>query len=343
MEKHLLHNGYSPNSINAILDKLDYLQKLTSSYTGFSDSERKRLEVLLAKAIENDQAESVALYKNELSNLDNLREESKKLLSLTEAEKSDLESFLYNEIKQVVQVDDGGFVELRDWFGQDLSIINAAKITYARFCSEMTDKEISLLKYLWTHQHTAPFRHASLTFRVRCPLFVLRQWQKHQVGCAWLFDMGESSGRYVKLEHGDFVPTTWRKQHPVNKQSSYGFLDSENSQQATKILTDLQEHSKQAYKQLRELGVCKEQARFTNMLTVYTDSQWTGSLQAILHFLLLRTHPNAQYETRMYANAVADIAKIKFPHTMALIEDILKENVEACQTLNNSIDIKLNS
>jgi thymidylate synthase (FAD) len=341
IEKHLLHNGYSPNSINAILDKLDSIKKLSDDYIMTNEQEKKRVEDLLNIAVKQNRKEDVAFYLKELVRLENLKNETKSFLSITDNEKRDLETFLRKEIEHTIQVDKEGVVELRDWFGQDLSIINAAKITYARFCSEMTDKEISLLKYLWNHQHSAPFRHASITFRVRCPLFVLRQWQKHQVGCAWLFDMGESSGRYVKLNHGDFMPERWRKQHPSNKQSSYGCLDEESSAKATQILSDLQEHSRTAYKHLRDLGVCKEQARLTNMLTIYTDSQWTGSLQALMHFLLLRTHPDAQYETRMYANAVAEITKVRFPHTMALIEDILRNNVEACQTLNNSIDIKV--
>lgn len=338
-----LHNRLSPNSINVILDKLDYLQRLTSKHSDFHASERKRIELLLDDAIKGSRADAAAGYLKELTNLDSLSQETNSFLAITDSEKKELESFLQHEIQQAIQIDNGGIVELRDWFGQDLSIVNAARITYAKASAEMNDKDLSLLKYLWNHQHTAPFRHASITFRVRCPLFVLRQWQKHQVGCAWLFDMGESSGRYVKLDHGDFLPSNWRKQHPVNKQSSYGNLEPEASLQATKILADLQDHSRTAYRQLRDLGVCKEQARFTNMVTVYTDSQWTGSLQAIMHFLLLRTHPNAQYETRAYANAVADIAKIRFPHTMALIEDVLRENVEACQSLNNSIDIKVDA
>jgi len=96
----------------------------------------------------------------------------------------------------MVKVLDKGFIDVVDVMGSDLSVVNAARVSFGKRKDEMTPGDSKLIRYLWTHMHTSPFRHASIQFHLKAPIFVLRQWMKHQVGCAW----NEISGRYVVFE-----------------------------------------------------------------------------------------------------------------------------------------------
>lgn len=96
-----------------------------------------------------------------------------------------------------------GFVDLVDQMGNSLSIVNAARVSFGkRHQGELRQQDRKLIKYLWSHKHTSPFRHVTFTFHIKAPIFVLRQWQKHQVGCAW----NEISGRYVKFDYEMYQP-----------------------------------------------------------------------------------------------------------------------------------------
>jgi len=243
--------------------------------------------------------------------------------SLTEFERTQLKAFIESDPHPLVSVDNEGFVELWDWMGNDLSVVNAARVSYAKYSDEFCEKDGKLMSYLWQNNHTSPFRHAYVTFKVRCPIFVLRQWQKHIVGCGWTFDLNEQSARYTVLKEGNFHPSKWRLQDNKNKQSSHGELSLEDSTRADELLHTLTDFSKYVYNELENLGVCKEQCRFANLTTIYTESIWTCSLQALMHFLLLRTTPHAQEETRNYAKAVGKLVKEKFPKSIELIENLI--------------------
>ena len=121
-----------------------------------------------------------------------------------------------------IEVNDG-FVELIDHMGDDLAIVNAARVSYAGESKEWTGKDEKLLRYLWDHNHSSPFRHGNLKFRIKAPIFVLRQWMKHQVGCAW----NEQSARYTEIKESFFYPEHFRLQDTKNKQSSFGYLDDD--------------------------------------------------------------------------------------------------------------------
>tara|TARA_R100001440_G_scaffold33876_3_gene52815 strand:+ start:941 stop:1282 length:342 start_codon:yes stop_codon:yes gene_type:complete len=97
-------------------------------------------------------------------------------------------------------------VQLIKQSGDVVDIVNAARISFGKRIDSMADKDWKLIEYLWTHQHTSPFRHIHFTFHIRAPLFVLRQWMKHQVGCSW----NEISGRYVQFEYAFHQPKKWR-------------------------------------------------------------------------------------------------------------------------------------
>lgn len=246
--------------------------------------------------------------------------------SFTVKEISDEEiaSFAPGTSGRRIQIDNGGFVQLVDSMGNDASVVRAARASYNKTVGEtLSPKDEKLLRYLWEHQHTSPFRHASLSFIVRCPIFVLRQWQKHQIGCAWSFELNEESGRYVKLEHGNFRPKEWRYQDMKNKQSSFGILPQAESDRAYALLDLAYFVQDYVYSELQSMGIAREQARISNAVGQYTQCMWTGSLQAVMHFLTLRNKPEAQKETRDYAKGIQQLAYEVFPKSLELIDQVI--------------------
>ena len=211
-----------------------------------------------------------------------------------------------------VSVLDQGFVRLVEVMGSDLSVVNAARISFAKQTQEFRDQDRKLIHYLWTHRHTSPFRHASIQIHLKAPLFVLRQWMKHQVGCAW----NEVSGRYVRFDAQFYHPTRWREQHESNKQGSKGQI--KNQDQATQLYHDSMQRAVDEYHTLLDLGVCKEQARMVLPLSLYSECYWTVSLQAMMHFLELREDPHAQWEIQEYARAIRTLLTPYFPVCLSL-------------------------
>jgi len=213
-----------------------------------------------------------------------------------------------------IDVLDKGFVRLVDVMGSDLSVVNSARISFANESKTFGARDEKLLKYLWEHRHTSPFRHATLQFHIRAPLFVIRQWQKHQVGCSW----NEVSGRYVKFDAEFYTPEVWREQHESNKQGSKGEIKDQYGanccyEGALKVCVD-------KYEYLLSIGVCKEQARMLLPLSLYTECYWTASLQAVIHFLSLREDSHAQLEIQRYAQAIRELASDSFPVSLSLLK-----------------------
>lgn len=209
---------------------------------------------------------------------------------------------------------DKGFVRLTDVMGSDLSVVNSARISFAKESDSFTSKDEKLLKYLWDHKHTSPFRHATLQFHIKAPLFVIRQWQKHQVGCAW----NEVSGRYVEFDAEFYRPSVWRKQHPNNKQGSIGLIEDQDA--ASISYQTALNCSVAEYEMLLAQGVCKEQARMVLPLSLYTECYWTASLQAVIHFLSLREDKHAQLEIQEYAHVIRALSSNHFPISLSLLK-----------------------
>jgi len=213
-----------------------------------------------------------------------------------------------------VNVFNDGFVELVDTMGDDLKVVNTARVSYGKESKDFTDKDMKLLHYLWEHEHTSPFRHCFLSFRIRAPIFVLRQWMKHQIGCSW----NEQSARYTELKHGCFTPDVWRYQDTKNKQSSQGAI--ENQGQAFDLMNDVYELAYTNYQKLLDMGVCREQARIVLPVAVYSECIWTTSLQGLMHFIELRADKASQYEIQLYAQAVRELAYDQFKNSIDLLD-----------------------
>ena len=213
-----------------------------------------------------------------------------------------------------MKVLDQGFVEIVDVMGSDLSVVNSARVSFGKKTEELRPRDEKLINYLWEHNHSSPFRHATIQFHIKAPIFVLRQWMKHQVGCAW----NEISGRYVEFDYEYHTPSHFRLQSKDNKQGSEGAVDPITEKQAQEIFWDSCDSSMQAYSALLNMGVCKEQARMVLPLNLYSECYWTASLQAVMHFLKLREDSHAQWEIQEYARAIREISKEHFPISLKL-------------------------
>jgi len=215
-----------------------------------------------------------------------------------------------------ISVLDRGFARLVDRMGTDLTVVNAARVSFGKRKEAFDDKDAELVSYLAAHEHTAPFRHAYLTFHVKAPIFVFRQWMKHRIAS----DFNEISGRYVEFSPDEFyIPEAFRQQAKVNKQGSIGQIPEESRQAAMEAYISACRSSVSQYKALIELGVCREQARCVLPLALYSEVYWTASLQAVAHFLRLRLDSHAQWEIRQYALAVRELTAPIFPNSLAAL------------------------
>jgi thymidylate synthase (FAD) len=215
-----------------------------------------------------------------------------------------------------VRVLDRGFVALVDHMGSDLTAVNAARVSFGRRKAAFDERDAELVSYLAANEHTAPFRHAYLTFHVKAPIFVFRQWMKHRVAS----DFTEAAGRYVEFPDDEFyVPGAFRRQSRANKQGSEGEIDGGARQAAEGAYLDACRSSLRQYRALMEMGVCREQARCVLPLAMYSEAYWTAGLQAVSHFLRLRLDAHAQWEIRQYALAVRALAEPLFPRSLGAL------------------------
>ena len=193
--------------------------------------------------------------------------------------------------------------------GTDLSVVNAARVSFNKESKIIDDKDIKLIKYLANHKHTSPFNHAFLTVRVKAPIFVARQLVKHK-----FMPWNEVSRRYVDSDPEFYVPYDWRKKASNVKQGS--------SDEAVNRLWGLDPLYKQQltlYNRMLKVGVCPEQARMVLPQSMYTEWYWSGTLGAFLDMLKLRLKPDTQQETRKIAKMIADIVKQYWPESYKAI------------------------
>lgn len=211
-----------------------------------------------------------------------------------------------------------GSTELVNHMGTPLTIVNTARVSFGKSSEEMGEREWKLILYLIRNKHSSPFRHCTFQFRIVAPVFVIRQWQKHQVGCSW----NEVSGRYVVFEDSDhWEHQEWRGHSKDIKQGSLGTFDCPEGDE---VYEEAMKVSWCAYNKLLELGVCREQARTVLPLSLMTQCVWTASLQAVVHFLRLRTDSHAQAEIRIFAHGIRSLIESISPdyeRLMAIMVD----------------------
>lgn len=215
--------------------------------------------------------------------------------------------------------DQMGTVQLVQHVGSDKMIVNAARVSFGGDNDKPLDgRDIKLIRYLLKHQHNSPFEHNLITFKVVCPLFVDRQLVRHRVGVS----KNEISGRYVEMQERNFTPPEFRQQAANNRQASVADDGSLDQTKASAIWREAWKRAYGAYQELLELGVTREQARGVLPLSLYTESYYTFNVRSLLHLIGLRDHEGAQYETQLYARAMADLARPLFPVTFEAWEEL---------------------
>ena len=212
-----------------------------------------------------------------------------------------------------------GHVTLIDSMGTDITVVNAARVSFAKESGyadgygKMKEEDIRLIKYLAKHGHWTPFSQPQIQFRIKMPLFVARQWYKHQVG----FTRNEVSRRYVSDTPECYIPSVWRKASPNIKQGSLeDKVDLVNTWLEDDMATVIG-----LYKDLIFAGVCPEQARMVLPQSMFTEFVEVGSLAAYARLYSLRSSEDAQKETRDYANSVGIILRALFPHSWSALTE----------------------
>ncbi|EOO20004.1 FAD-dependent thymidylate synthase [Bacillus cereus] len=220
-------------------------------------------------------------------------------------------------MEMFINVLDKGYVRLVDTMGSDLSVVNSARVSYDKESTELTDKDIRLIKFLAREGHTSPFRHATLQFEIYAPLMVARQHWKYIVGSDHTMDAwNESSRRYVTEEPTFYIPNEneWRKAPENSKQGSGNLISPSGGFIFTDELEKYIEEGERLYQFALDSGVCAEQARlFLPAYGMYVRYYWTASLQSVVHFLNQRLAHDAQVEIQAYAKAVLELTKEQFP------------------------------
>ena len=224
-----------------------------------------------------------------------------------------------------MKVLDKGFIEVIDTLGDDLTVVNSARVSFGKRKEKFDKSDERLVRYLAKYKHYSPFRHLQIQFHVKAPEFVMRQWYKHVVGIettsnsstkdhAW----NEISGRYVEVE--DFyTPEIFRKQSEDNKQATEGAI--EEQMHAQTLWGVAMFNAKKYYNDLLDLGVGKEQARAILPLNQYTEVYWTASFQAVMNFIELRNEKTSQWEIQQYAKSMLDLMYESFPKTTEIWAD----------------------
>lgn len=222
-----------------------------------------------------------------------------------------------------VRVLDHGFVELLEVLGDDRRCVAAARVSLRREQKSLADdsqaqmdKDLALIVRLIRDRHTSPFEHAVFQFRIRAPIFVVRQWFRHRFA-----SYNEESARYAKLEDEFYVPDHLRVQ--VGKAMDYGYdlLPDDDNAKLIGAIESLYEDARSLYESLLARGVAREHARMVLPVAQYTTFFWTVNALALMNFLNLRNSPHAQAEIRVYAEVVEEIFRARMPWTHAAFRE----------------------
>ncbi len=202
--------------------------------------------------------------------------------------------------ENTIRVLDHGFVRLDDSMASDLSVVNAARVSFARRKEEMDESDEGLIRFLMRDRHGTPFEHNAFRFHIRCPLFVAREWMRHRVG-----SFNEFSMRYAKATDEFYVPEADDVRSQVGKPGAYSFepVSPELAEQTREELRAVYDQAYATYERLVELGVARELARSVIPVGAYTEFFWTINARSLMNFVSLRAAETAQREIRRYADA----------------------------------------
>jgi thymidylate synthase (FAD) len=216
--------------------------------------------------------------------------------------------------ENTIKVLDHGFVRLDASMADDLSVVNAARVSFARHKEEMDDSDSGLIRFLMRERHGTPFEHNSFRFHVRAPIFVAREWMRHRTN-----SFNEFSLRYAKATEDFYVPDPEDVRTQVGKPGAYTFepVDPELAETTREELKALYQQAYDTYARLVEAGVARELARSVLPVGAYTQFYWTVNARSLMNFVSLRAAETAQREIRRYADAVEAFFAEQMPVTHA--------------------------
>ena len=202
-------------------------------------------------------------------------------------------------------------VTLIDHMGDDLTVVNAARVSFGKQKVEFTKGDEKLIKYLADHNHWSPFGHGSLQFHIKAPVFVARQLVKHQIGLTW----NEISRRYVDYPPEFYEVDVWRGRAEDKKQGSGTDVIEwvDRSRRTGSLKSEVENIALKNYNKLIDAGIAPEQARMILPQSMMTEWYWSGTLYAFARVCNLRCSSDAQLETREIANMIAELASDEFP------------------------------
>jgi thymidylate synthase (FAD) len=211
-----------------------------------------------------------------------------------------------------IPVLDHGFVRLDEAMADDLSVVNGARVSFARHKTEMDESDAGLIRFLMRERHGTPFEHNAFRFHVRCPIFVAREWFRHR----WS-SFNEFSLRYAKATEDFYVPEPEDVRTQVGKPGAYSFepVSDEVAETTREELRQVYESAYGTYERLVELGVARELARAVLPVGAYTEFYWTVNARSLMTFLSLRNAEAAQREIRRYAEACERFFADRMPVT----------------------------
>ncbi|HZO96107.1 MAG TPA: FAD-dependent thymidylate synthase [Gaiellaceae bacterium] len=214
--------------------------------------------------------------------------------------------------EDAIRVLDHGFVRLDGAMADDLSVANAARVSFARRKTELDEADEGLIRFLMRDRHGTPFEHNAFRYHVRCPIFVAREWFRHRIG-----SFNEFSLRYARATEDFYVPEADDVRTQVGKPGAYSFeaVDPELAEHARAELQAVYDQAYATYERLIEAGVARELARSVLPVGAYTQFYWTVNARALMNFLSLRNSEFAQLEIRRYAEAVETLFAGKMPVT----------------------------
>ena len=260
--------------------------------------------------------------KEQLEEIEALRAEISETARVTAPE---LEAVLYKPI----EVLDHGFIRVIDYMGDDSSIVQSARVSYGKGTKKISNDK-GLIKYLMRARHSTPFEMCEIKFHIKLPIFIARQWIRHRTA-----NVNEYSARYSILDKEFYIPSAENlaAQSAINNQ---GRGDALTDDEASNVIQILKKDAEQTYSNYETLlnessegniidesksGIARELARMNLTLNTYTQWYWKIDLNNLLHFLALRADDHAQYEIRVYADAMLDIVKKWVPLTYEAFED----------------------
>lgn len=195
---------------------------------------------------------------------------------------------------------DYGEVSLVDMMGDDIRVLQAARVSTGSEVTKGEDQDKKLIDYLMKNKHHTPFEKIVFEFYIKCPIFIARQWMRHRIG-----SYNEASARYKEFKFEAYIPEQFRKQSKTNHQGSeIGDFDHD---ELRSIIADTYDEILDAYEELLLSGVAREIARLVLPMGIYTEFYWTVNFRSLMNFLNLRDHEHAQWEIQQYAKEIKKI------------------------------------